>query len=46
MMVTGMGLSSTAGYDVAKDFAPIGTIASIPIVVMAIRRLRRSRSRM
>jgi tripartite-type tricarboxylate transporter receptor subunit TctC len=35
MLVTGMGLSSTAGYDLSKDFAPISTIASIPIVVMA-----------
>ena len=35
MLVTGMGLSPNAGYDLSKDFAPIGTIASIPIVVMA-----------
>ncbi|HEY7243152.1 MAG TPA: tripartite tricarboxylate transporter substrate binding protein [Xanthobacteraceae bacterium] len=35
MMVTGMGVAPNAGYDLAKDFAPIGTIASIPIVVMA-----------
>jgi len=35
MLVTGMGLSSTAGYDLSKDFAPISTIASIPIVVMS-----------
>ena len=28
-------MSANPGYDVAKDFAPIGTIASIPIVVMA-----------
>ena len=34
MLVTGMGLSPNAGYDLSKDFAPIGTIASIPIVVM------------
>ena len=35
MLVTGMGLSPNAGYDLSKDFAPIGTIASIPIVVMS-----------
>jgi len=35
MLVTGMGLSPNAGYDLNRDFAPIGTIASIPIVVMA-----------
>lgn len=34
MMVTGVGLPANTGYDVAKDFAPIGLIASIPIVVM------------
>jgi tripartite-type tricarboxylate transporter receptor subunit TctC len=35
MLVTGMGLSPNAGYDLSKDFAPVGTIASIPIVVMS-----------
>src|SRR6185503_9411054 len=35
MLVTGMGLSPNAGYDLSKDFEPIGTIASIPIVVMS-----------
>jgi tripartite-type tricarboxylate transporter receptor subunit TctC len=35
LMVTGVSLNASAGYDVAKDFAPIGLIASIPIVVMA-----------
>jgi tripartite-type tricarboxylate transporter receptor subunit TctC len=35
LMVTGLSLPANAGYDVAKDFAPIGLIASIPIVVMA-----------
>jgi tripartite-type tricarboxylate transporter receptor subunit TctC len=35
LMVTGVSLNPSAGYDVAKDFAPIGLIASIPIVVMA-----------
>ena len=35
MMVTGASLPANTGYDLAKDFAPIGLIASIPIVVMA-----------
>jgi tripartite-type tricarboxylate transporter receptor subunit TctC len=35
LMVTGVSLNPNAGYDVAKDFAPVGLIASIPIVVMA-----------
>ena len=35
MITTGVSLSANPGYDIAKDFAPIGTIASIPIVVMA-----------
>jgi tripartite-type tricarboxylate transporter receptor subunit TctC len=35
MMVTGLGVPADTGYDVARDFAPIGLIASIPIVVMA-----------
>jgi tripartite-type tricarboxylate transporter receptor subunit TctC len=35
LMVTGLSLPANPGYDVAKDFAPIGLIASIPIVVMA-----------
>jgi tripartite-type tricarboxylate transporter receptor subunit TctC len=35
MITTGLSLSANPGHDVAKDFAPIGTIASIPIVVMA-----------
>src|SRR5215204_1330848 len=29
MITTGLSLSANPGYDVAKDFAPIGTIASI-----------------
>src|SRR5215813_2737802 len=33
MMLTGVSLH--AGYDVNKDFAPVGLIASTPIVVMA-----------
>jgi tripartite-type tricarboxylate transporter receptor subunit TctC len=35
LMVTGLSLPANPGYDVAKDFAPVGLIASIPIVVMA-----------
>src|SRR5882672_8784759 len=35
LMTTGLSLPSNTGYDVAKDFSPIGLIASIPIVVMA-----------
>jgi tripartite-type tricarboxylate transporter receptor subunit TctC len=35
MMTTGLSLVPNPGYDAIKDFAPIGTIASIPIVVMA-----------
>jgi tripartite-type tricarboxylate transporter receptor subunit TctC len=35
MMVTGMGVAPNAGYDLTTDFTPIGTIASIPIVIMA-----------
>jgi tripartite-type tricarboxylate transporter receptor subunit TctC len=35
MMVTGASLPANPGYDLQKDFAPIGLIASIPIVVMA-----------
>jgi len=35
LMLTGATLSTNAGYDVAKDFAPIGLISSTPVVVMA-----------
>ena len=35
LMVTGAGLPENPGYDIAKDFAPIGLIASVPIVIMA-----------
>src|SRR5947207_6811696 len=35
LMTTGLSLPANTGYDVAKDFAPVGLIASIPIVVMA-----------
>jgi len=35
MMVTGVGIPPNTGYDVAKDFAAISLISSVPIVVMA-----------
>ncbi len=35
MLVTGASLPAHTGYDLAKDFTPIGLIASIPIVIMA-----------
>jgi tripartite-type tricarboxylate transporter receptor subunit TctC len=35
LFVTGAGLPENPGYDMGKDFAPIGLIASVPIVVMA-----------
>jgi tripartite-type tricarboxylate transporter receptor subunit TctC len=35
MVVTGQSLPANPGYDLQKDFAPIGLIASIPIVIMA-----------
>ena len=35
MLVTGASLPSNPGYDLQKDFEPIGTVASIPIVIMA-----------
>lgn len=35
MLVTGASLPANPGYDLQKDFAPIGLIASIPIVIMA-----------
>jgi len=35
MLVTGASLPAHTDYDLAKDFAPIGLIASIPIVIMA-----------
>src|SRR5689334_17322067 len=34
MMITGASLPPNTGYDVARDFAPIGLISSTPIVVM------------
>jgi len=33
MMLTGISLSPNAGYDVEKDFAPIGIVASTPMIV-------------
>jgi tripartite-type tricarboxylate transporter receptor subunit TctC len=35
IMTTGASLPVHAGYEVSKDFAPVGLIASTPIVVMA-----------
>jgi tripartite-type tricarboxylate transporter receptor subunit TctC len=35
MLVTGASLPPNTGYDLGKDFAPIGLIASVPIVIMA-----------
>ncbi|MGB6537844.1 MAG: tripartite tricarboxylate transporter substrate binding protein [Xanthobacteraceae bacterium] len=35
IMLTGISLSPNAGYDVNKDFSPIGLIASTPIFVVA-----------
>jgi tripartite-type tricarboxylate transporter receptor subunit TctC len=35
MLVTGASLPANAGYNLTKDFVPIGLIASIPIVIMA-----------
>ena len=35
MATTGASVPANPGYDIAKDFAPIGLIASIPIMVQA-----------
>lgn len=35
MMLTGISLASNTGYDVNKDFAPIGLVASTPIIIDA-----------
>ena len=35
MMLTGISLGANTGYDVNKDFSPIGTVASTPIIVDA-----------
>src|ERR1700688_2035084 len=32
MMLTGISLGPNTGYDVEKDFAPIGTIATTPMI--------------
>ena len=34
MMITGVSLPANTGYDLPKDFAPIGLIAATPIVLM------------
>ena len=33
MLLTGLSLGSNTGYDLNKDFAPIGIVASTPIIV-------------
>jgi len=35
LMLTGLSLPSDTGYDIRRDFTPIGLVASFPIVVMA-----------
>ena len=35
LLVTGAALSANPGYDLEKDFAAIGLIASVPIVIMS-----------
>jgi tripartite-type tricarboxylate transporter receptor subunit TctC len=35
MMLTGISLGAHTGYDVNKDFSPIGLIASTPILIIA-----------
>jgi tripartite-type tricarboxylate transporter receptor subunit TctC len=35
MLLTGLSLGSNTGYDLNKDFAPIGIVASTPIIVDA-----------
>jgi tripartite-type tricarboxylate transporter receptor subunit TctC len=35
MLTTGISLPANTGYDVEHDFAPVGTIAAAPIVLMA-----------
>jgi len=35
MLLTGISLGENAGYDVNKDFAPIGLVASTPMIVDA-----------
>jgi tripartite-type tricarboxylate transporter receptor subunit TctC len=35
MLLTGISLGANTGYDVNKDFAPIGLVASTPIIAVA-----------
>jgi tripartite-type tricarboxylate transporter receptor subunit TctC len=35
LLVTAAALPTNPGYDLEKDFAPIGLIASFPIVIMS-----------
>lgn len=35
MLVTGASLPPNTGYDLAKDFTPVGLVASVPIVIMS-----------
>jgi len=35
MLLTGISLGANTGYDVNKDFAPIGLVASTPIIVVS-----------
>jgi tripartite-type tricarboxylate transporter receptor subunit TctC len=35
MMLTGISLAENTGYDINKDFAPVGTVASTPILIVA-----------
>jgi tripartite-type tricarboxylate transporter receptor subunit TctC len=35
VMLTGISLSPKAGYDINKDFSPIGLVASTPVLIVA-----------
>src|SRR5208282_165697 len=35
MMLTGISLGANPGYDINKDFAPVGLVASTPIIIDA-----------
>src|SRR5271170_2113481 len=35
MLLTGLSLGNNTGYDINKDFAPIGLVASTPIIVVS-----------
>jgi tripartite-type tricarboxylate transporter receptor subunit TctC len=35
MLLTGISLGANTGYDINKDFAPIGLVASTPIIVVS-----------